>query len=64
MSIFLSNQTQNQIRESIIDLYVSGIYRTINVLEIEFYPSWNILESHFFIAEKIVCCFAGVNDDD
>ena len=25
-------------------IYVCVIYRTRNVLEIEFYPSWNILE--------------------
>ena len=39
-----------------IDIYVCVIYRTRNVLEIEFYPSWNIywniLKSHFFIAVR------------
>ena len=39
-----------------IDPYVCVIYRTGNVLEIEFHPSWNILESHFFIAVRTLLC--------
>ena len=50
----MSNQTRNQIRESILD-YVCVIYRTkMSWKFTSIHPGiyWNILESHFFIAVR------------